>query len=155
MSFRVYISHSVAPHELGAIYGMAELAARKGMEPIIPDRRWSPDAPPARIAQLLKGADAFVSLATFAGQDISWVNRELDEVLRLGLRPQNLVSVIDEGLTPPSTGEVVIIDRTNFDRTITKAGAILERLQLERTQRNLLAGLVLGGLIALLLASKD
>jgi len=45
MSFRVYVSHSVAPYELGAIYGMAELAARKGMEPIIPDRQWPPDAP--------------------------------------------------------------------------------------------------------------
>jgi len=155
MSFRVYVSHSVAPYELGAIYGMAELAARKGMEPIIPDRQWPPDAPPVRIAQLLKGLHAFVAVATLPGPYIPWVNRELEEGLRLGLNPQNVVSVIDEGVKPPSAGEVVVIDRTNFDKTIGKAVRILEHLQLERTQRNVLAGLILGGLIALLLASKE
>jgi hypothetical protein len=79
----------------------------------------------------------------------------LAQGLQLGLNAQNVVSVIDAGLAPPPTEHVVVIDRTNFDRTISEAVRILERLQLERTQRNLLAGLVLGGLIALLLASKE
>jgi len=108
-----------------------------------------------RIAQLLKGLHAFVAVATLPGPYIPWVNRELEEGLRLGLNPQNVVSVIDEGVKPPSAGEVVVIDRTNFDKTIGKAVRILEHLQLERTQRNVLAGLILGGLIALLLASKE
>ena len=155
MSFRVYVGHSVAPHELGAIYGMAELAARKGMEPIIPDRRWQPAAAPVRVVQLLNNLHAFVAVATLSGQHLAWVNAELAQGLQLGLNAQNVVSVIDAGLAPPPTGQVVVIDRTNFDRTISEAVRILERLQLEQTQRNLLAGLVLGGLIVLLLASKE
>ncbi len=155
MSFRVYISHSVSPHELGAIYGVAELAARKGMEPIVPDRRWSPDSPPARIAQPLKNLGAFVVIATVGGKDLAWVNAELSVGVQQGMNPVNVVSVVDVGIAPPSTGRMVTIDRANLPTTITEAVNVLEQIQLEQTQRNLLAGLVLGGLVALVLASKD
>jgi len=155
VSFRVYIGHSVAPHELGAIYAMAELAAGKGMEPIIPDRRWPPDEPPARIQQFLKGLDAFVTVATLGGEYIAWVTSELSTALALGMNPQKIVSVVDQGVQVPEVGHVVIIDRSNFDVTISKTVEILEQLQMDRTQRNLLAGLVLGGLMALLLASRE
>lgn len=155
MSFRVYISHSVAPHELGAIYGMAELAAKKGMEPIIPDRRWLAATPPARIQQLLRGLDAFVAVATLSGQHIDWVNAELAAAMSLGMKAQNLVSVIDDGVVVPSAGQVVTIHRGDFQTTMRQAVGILEALQMDQTQRNLLAGLVLGGLIALLLGSRE
>lgn len=155
MSFRVYISHSVAPHELGAIYGVAELAARKGMEPIVPDRRWQAVMPPPRIAQLLTNLDAFVVMATILGQDLEWVKRELSAALQSGLNPQNVVSVVDQGITPPLAGAVLTIDRSNLAETVAEAVRVLERLQLERSQQNLLAGLVVGGLVALLLASKE
>lgn len=155
MPFRVYISHSVAPHELGAIYGVADLAAKKGMEPIIPDRRWQPIAPPPRIDQLLRNLDAFVSVATASGQDLEWINRELSTALQLGLNPQNVVSVIDQGIKPPNTGAVLIINRSDIIATITEAVKVLERLQLQRVQQNLLGGLIVAGLVALLLASKE
>lgn len=155
MSFRVYISHSVAPHELGAIYGMAELAAKKGMEPILPDRRWQPGPPPARIQQSLRGLDAFVAVATHSGQHLEWVNAELAAAMTLGLKPQNLVSMVDEGLLVPPAGEVVTINRSDFQTTMRQAVGILERLQMDQRQRNLLAGLLLGGLIAILLASRE
>lgn len=155
MAFRVYISHSVAPHELGAIYGMVELAARKGMEPIIPDRRWPPDTPPARIQQLLQGLDAFVVVATLFGQHIDWVNAELATAKRLGMKAENLVSVIDKGVIVPSMGEVVTINRMDVQATIAQAVQKLERLQIDQAQRNLLAALLLGGLVALLLASRE
>lgn len=161
MSFRVYISHSVAPHELGAIYGVAELAARKGMEPILPDRRWQAVMPPPRLAQLLTNLDAFVVVATILGQDLECVNRELSAALQSGLNPQNVVSVVDQGITPPLTEAVLIteavltINRSNLAETVAEAVRVLERLQLERSQQNLLVGLVVGGLVALLLASKE
>ena len=154
MSFRVYISHSIAPYELGAIYGMAELASRKGMEPIIPDRRWQSITPPPRIMQLLAGLDAFVVIATSAGQDLELVNRELSTALELGLKSQNVISVIDQSIQPPGAGVVVILDRTNL-RWTEEVVKVLEKFQLQRTQQNLLAGLIVGGLIALILASKD
>ncbi len=155
MAFRVYIAHSVAPHELGAIYAMAELAARKGMDPIIPDRQWSFDLLPARIQQLLKGLDAFVAVATFEGTHLPWLNAELSAALNLGMDTRRIVSVVDHGLDTPPVGQKVIIDRANFDTTITNTLALLEQLQIDRTQKNLLAGLVLGGLMALLLASRE
>ncbi len=155
VAFRVYLSHSVAPYELGAVYGIAELAARKGMEPIVSDRRWAPDAPPARILQALKGINAFVVIATSSGSDLEWVNTELAEAIKLGLSPEAVVSVIDSSVAPPTTGKVLTINRASLPDTISRTATTLEQLQFERNQRNLLAGLLLGGLAALLLASRD
>lgn len=151
----MYIAHSVAPHELGAIYAMAELAARKGMDPIIPDRQWHVDLLPARIQQFLKGLDAFVAVATFEGTHLPWLNAEVSAALNLGTDPNRIVSVVDHGLDTPPIGQKVTIDRANFDATISNTVARLEQLQIDRTQKNLLAGLVLGGLMALLLTSRE
>ena len=155
MAFRVYLSHSVAPHELGAVYGIAELAARKGMEPIVLDRHWAPNAPPARVLQALQGLGAFVAIATTSGTKVEWVNTELAEAARSGLNQEAIISVVDASVTPPTIGKVLKIDRGSLPITIAKTLTILEQLQLERSQKNLLAGLLLGGLAALLLASKD
>lgn len=156
MAFRVYLSHSVAPHELGAVYGIAELAAKKGMDPVLSDRHWAPnDVPPARIVQGLKGIDALVVIATSPGSHLNWVNIELAEAIKLGLHPGRVVSVIDSEIQPPTTGKVLTINRANLSDTISKTAAMLEQLHLERNQKNLLAGLLLGGLAALLLASRE
>ena len=155
VAFRVYLSHSVAAYELGAVYGIAELAARRGMEPIVSDRRWAPTAPPVRIVQSLTGLNAFVVMATSSGSELEWVNTELAEALKLGLSPAAVVSVIDSGVEPPATGRILTINRASLAETISETAATLEQLQMERKQKNLLAGLLLGGLAALLLASKD
>ncbi|MBI3825141.1 MAG: hypothetical protein HY294_04010 [Candidatus Rokubacteria bacterium] len=155
MAFRVYISHSVSPQELGAIYGVAELAATKGMEPIVSDRRWTPDDPPARIRQLLKGLDAFVVVATASGNQLPWVNAELGEATRAGLLPTAIVTVVDAGIEVPQAKQKVVIDRDRFPETMAKTVGILEGLELEQKHRNLLAGLVVAGIAALLLASRE
>ena len=155
MAFRVYISHSVAPHELGAIYGVAELAAKKGMDPIVWDRAWDPAMPPARVTQLLNGLNAFVAIATVSGSHIEWINTELAEALRSGLNQENVISVLDEQVTPPSVGAVVKINRSDLSSTIQETVEILGRLHVGRNQKTLLAGLILGGLAALLLTSRD
>jgi hypothetical protein len=155
MAFRVYLSHSVAPSELGAIYGIAELAARKGIEPIIPDRQWRPDAPPARIQQLLQGLAAFVVIATTFGTETIWVNAELSSAVSAGVPSSAIVSVVDAGVLTQAAGERVIIDRDNFARTLGDTVSILERLKLGRNQRNLLAGMLLGGLAVLLFATRE
>ncbi len=126
------------------------------MDPVLSDRHWTPnDAPPARIVQGLKGLDAFVAIATSQGSHIHWVNVELAEAIKLGLRPERVVSVIDSEIRPPTTGKVLTINRADLSDTIAKTAAALEQLQLERSEKNLLAGLVLGGLAALLLASRE
>lgn len=155
MAFRVYISHSVAPHELGAIYGIAELAAKKDMDPIVWDRRWAPGAVPARVSQLLTGLDAFVAIATVSGTHLEWINAELAEALRLGLNQENVISVLDEVLAPPQMGAVVKINRDDPSVTIRETVDVLKRLHVSRNQKNLLAGLILGGLATLLLTSKE
>jgi len=104
--------------------------------------------------QLLAGLDAFVVIATSPGQDLERVNRELSTALELGLKSQNVISVIDQSIQPPGAGVVVILDRTNL-RWTEEVVKVLEKFQLQRTQQNLLAGLIVGGLIALILASKD
>lgn len=125
------------------------------MEPIVSDRLWAPDAPPARIVQALKGINAFVAIATSSGGHLEWLNSELSEAVRLGLNQGAIVSAVDSGVAPPAAGKVLRIDRANLAETIAKVSAALDQLQLERNQKNLLAGLLVGGLAALLLASKD
>jgi len=125
------------------------------MEPIVSDRLWAANAPPMRIVQSLKGIDAFVAIATSSGSHLEWVNAELAAAVRLGLSPGAVVSVVDSGVSPPAPGRVLKVDRANLPETITKTSATLEQLHLERNQENLLAGLLLGGLAALLLASRD
>jgi hypothetical protein len=104
--------------------------------------------------QILAGLDAFVVIATSAGRDLEWINRELSSAVKLGLKSQNVISVIDPSIQPPGTGVVVVLDRTNL-RWTEEVVKVLEKFQLQRTQQNLLAGLIVGGLIALILASKD
>lgn len=156
VAFRVYLSHSVAPHELGAVYGIAELAAKKGMQPILSDRHWAPDeVPPARIVQGLTGINAFVVIATSSGSHLDWVNAELAEAIKLGLGREAVVSVVDPEIEPPRPGRVLTINRASLPETISKTAETLDHLHLEQSQKNLLAGLLLGGLAALLLASRE
>jgi hypothetical protein len=119
------------------------------------DRHWAPNAPPARVLQALKGLGAFVAIATTSGTNLEWVNTELAEAARSGLNHETIVSVLDASVTPPTIGKVLTIDRGSVSETISKTLTVLDQFQLERSQKNLLAGLLLGGLAALLLASKD
>ena len=86
---------------------------------------------------------------------LPWLNAELSAALNLGTDPSRIVCVVDHGLDTPPVGQKVTIDRANFDATISNTVARLEQLQIDRTQKNLLAGLVLGGLMALLLTSPE
>ncbi len=87
---------------------------------------------------------------------MEWVKAELSTALRLGLKPENVVSVVDEGIDVPwASGSVITIDRSDFQTTMEQVVGTLARLQLDRNQRNLLGALIVGGLVALLLASKE
>ena len=78
MSFRVFLSHSVSPAKLGIVYTIAEEAARRGMQPYIPDRTWDPAQQlPERISSALQEADVCVAVATQFGSQLPWVNSEI------------------------------------------------------------------------------
>lgn len=154
MSFKVYVSHSVSPRELAAVYTLAEQVSRLGMEVFVPDRLWSPHQPlPARISPHLKNAQSMVVFATSLGSHMDWVNQELSE----GGRSKQTLAVIDRGVLVSGFPEegLVYIDRGNITATVSEVASKLASLKLKKDHREAVGWLALGGLLLLsLLASQ-
>ncbi|MBA7699471.1 hypothetical protein ES703_108168 [subsurface metagenome] len=96
MGFKVFISHSVAPKELGIVYTIANESAKKGASPFIPDRDWEPeDEIPVRIQTHLKNSDYLLAIATSSGFQLQWLDREVKEASK---EKKPLLIVADEGI---------------------------------------------------------
>jgi hypothetical protein len=151
MSFRVFISHSVSPTELGIVYAIAEEAARRGMQPHIPDRNWNPEEQlPERIYSALQESDVCVAVATQFGNQMRWVNAE---IAGAASKPLPLIAILDSTLPaqdPQIEGARVTITRANLPATLTQALLKIEDVRLQQTQKTALTWLVVGGLLFLL-----
>lgn len=146
MSFKIYVSHSVSPGELAAVYTLAEQVSRLGMEAFIPDRLWSPrQSLPTRISLQLRNAQNVVVFATSLGSHMDWVNRELTE----WGRGKQTLAVIDQGILVSGFPEegLVHIDRDNITATVSEVAIKLAALKLEDKQREAVGWLALGGLL--------
>jgi hypothetical protein len=151
VSFRVFVSHSVSPAELGIVYGIAEEAARRGMQPYIPDRNWNPgEQLPERIASALREVDVCVAVATQFGTQLPWVNAELAGAAA-GRAP--LIAMLDSSL-PPQDQSIenarVPITRHDLPGTLARVLQSIEQVRLQQTQKSALTWLVIGGLLFLL-----
>jgi hypothetical protein len=147
----VYISHSVSPWELAQVYVLARETERQGLEAFIPDRNWQPSMGlPSHLRTPLQQAEVILVFATANGHYAAWVNQELAGA------PSNkrVVALAERGVQV--TG-IAPQDKVEFDRSedmtlaIQKVTERIRGLQLQRQTSNLLAGLVIGGLILLLL----
>ena len=150
MVFKVFISHSVSPKELAAVYTLAEEAAKRGLHPYVPDRRWDPlNSIPERIRRAIKDADCVVVMGTRYGMHNEWLNRELEETLRQNKKPL-LVADPEIQIEPHFEQYKISIDRSNFPKTIQEAARLIESIKLKKAQNKLLTWLVVGGLLFLL-----
>jgi hypothetical protein len=151
MSFSVFISHSVSPAELGIVYAISEEAARRGMQPYIPDRQWNPEEQlPHRIYSALQSTDICVAVATQFGTQLPWVNAEIAGALA---KPTALIAVLDSTLPvqdPQIESARVTIMRDNVPATLARALQKIELVRVEQTQKTALTWLVVGGLLFLL-----
>lgn len=155
MTFRVFISHSVTPAELGIVYAIAEEAARRGMEPYIPDRNWNPEQQlPNRISSALREADVCVAVATQFGTQLPWVN---SEIAGAAVKPTPLIAILDSTLPRQDeqieTARVTIV-RDNLPATLAQALQKIEKVRLQQTQKTALTWLVVGGLLFLLMQGE-
>jgi len=154
MPFKVYVSHSVSPGELAAVYTLAEQVPRLEMEAFVPDRLWNPhQSLPARISSHLRNAQGIVVFATSLGSHMDWVNQEIDE----GGRDKQTLAVIDQGILVSGFPEegLVHIDRGDIAATMSKVASKLAGLKLEKEHREAVGWLTLGGLLLFsLLASQ-
>ncbi len=145
----VYISHSTSPWELAHVYLLAEKAAQQRLEPFVPDRQWNPvEDVPKRILDQLYRADSLVLFATSFGQHLEWVNRELQHY------PQNrpVVALVESGITLQGipSENIVFFDRNELGEAIYQLTNYLQKLRLDKENRQKLAALAVGGLLFLL-----
>lgn len=151
MAFKAFISHSVSPMELGIAYGIADEAARRGMEPYIPDRDWDPaDQLPERIISALQATDVCVAVATHFGTQLDWVNAELMGVVA---KSTPLIAILDASL-PPQDPQIerarVTITRHDLPGTLARALQKIEEVRVQQSQKTALTWLVVGGLLFML-----
>lgn len=146
----VYLSHSVSPWELAQVSVLARETERHGLQTFIPDRNWEPSAGlPPHLKGTLQQADVILVFATLNGGYSDWVNQELREASN---RP--LVALIEQGI------RLSAVDNRNVAQfswsediapAIQRVIARLQALDLQKQTSNLLAGLIIGGLVLLLL----
>ena len=148
--YTVYISHSVRPWELAQVYVLAQETQKQGLDSFIPDRAWDPNGPlPAYVVQPLREAQVVLLFATLGGRHHEWVNAELRVASKARLVAMAEMGVQLQVLAPK--------DVVQFDRGADMAavvGAVVERLRdlpLENRNKNLVTGLIVGGLVLLLL----
>lgn len=153
MAFNVFISHSVAPQELGIVYAIANEGAKRGMNPFIPDRDWDPKREiPERIQPYLKGTDYILAIATSSGFQLEWLNKEVTE----GEKEQKpLLIIADRGLEVPQKLAHIWIDRANPAKTIHRVSEHLEKFGKDKEMNKLLTWIGIGGLLFLLLLGRE
>lgn len=151
MSVRVFLSHSVAPWELALVNGVADVAARQGAVPIIPDRDWNPQSEvPQRVVKQIIDADYIIAIASQFGRHPAWLNQELAHGQKLS-KPS--VVVADADIQVVGGYKCIRIDRKNPWATLSQVGQQIQDLVQDRQTRNLLGGLLIGGLALLFLSS--
>ncbi|MEW6607728.1 MAG: toll/interleukin-1 receptor domain-containing protein [bacterium] len=153
MNFKVFISHSVAPRELGVVYAMANEAAKRGASPFVPDREWEPKGViPERIRSHLKETDYLLAIATSSGFQLDWLNREVREGLR---EAKPILVVVDKGIRVPSNTNRIWINRTNPVKTIQMVSTHLAEFGRDKKTKEFLTWIGIGGLFFLLLLEKE
>lgn len=154
MSSVVFLSHSVSPSELGIVYAIADEASRRGMQPYIPDRDWTPtEQLPGRIHAATQGADVCVAVATQVGSQLPWVNAEIAATL---VKPTPLIAIPDSSLPPQDPlieSARVTIARDDLPATIARAAQAIENVRIEQNQKAALTWLVIGGFLFMLTQS--
>lgn len=148
---QIFISHSVAPRELAIVNSVADVAATKGATPIIAFRDWLTQAgPPSYITSQIASSDYVIAIITQEGHHVDWVNAEIAHARRLN---KPLLIVADTTIGISAEYKVIRINRTNPLETLSNVSTEVERVVGDEKTRNLVGGILIGGLVLLLLAS--
>ena len=146
----VYISHIVSPWELAQVYVLARETERQGLQSFIPDRTWVPaNGVPPSLTGVVAQAELILLFATLSGNHLEWVNQEL-----AAAQGKPVVAVAERGikLTGIDGRNIVEFDRSeDMADALGLASARVGALRLQQRNKNLVTGLLVGGLVLLLL----
>lgn len=154
MSFKIYLSHSVLPRELGIVYAIARELSKKGGYPVIPDRDWDSKGPlPDRILVHFQkeAADYLLAVAT-SSKHLNWLIREIKEAVKKGIK---ILVIADHGIKVPKTIPRVYIERDNPVKTVGEVISHITMIQRDKELKEALTFLGVGGLLLLLLGGKS
>ncbi len=154
MPFKIYVSHSVSPRELGIVYAIAKELVKKGGYSIIPDRRWDPERPlPDRILVHFQkeAADYLLAIATSV-KHLNWLNREIKEAAKKGIK---ILVIAEQGIKVPKRIPRVYIKRGNPAKTVGEVASHIAAIQRNKELKEALTFLGVGGLLLLLLGGKS
>ena len=148
--YTVYISHSVRPWELAQVYVLAQETERQGLRSFFPDRTWSPrHGLPSHLADFIQQAQVVLLFATVGGHHQEWVNKEFEVA-----QGKQVLALVEQGMTIQGIVPANIVEFSRSQDLSEIVNVITQRLAKLRLQKqtgNLVAGLVIGGVVLLLL----
>jgi TIR domain len=148
MALKIFISHSVAPNELGIVYAIANEGAKRGASPYIPDRDWNPfESIPDQISMHLKDSDFVLAIATGLGLHLNWLNMEVEQADK---QRKPLLIIADNNIKILEHLVHIRIDRMNPSKTISEVSQFLEKYGKDKESKELLTWIGIGGLLFLL-----
>jgi len=151
MAVQIFISHSVAPRELAIVNTVADVAASKGAVPIISHRDWDPTVTlPSHVASQINSSNYVIGIVTQNGHHLDWVNAEISYSKKASIP---VLVVADASIEISPQYKAIGIDRTAPLKTISIVSAEIQKLISDEKAKNVVGGLVVGGLILLLLTS--
>jgi len=153
--YRVFISHSVGPYELGLLYGLIGQSQAQQLQVFIPDRRWNSGAPvPPAVESAIRSSDCVLVLATRYGANTAHVNAEL--ALSTG---KPVIVVADAEMMLSANERIhqnrITIDRNSLSNTIDSAVQGIRGLALQASQQETLTWLLVGGLLWLMFTGDN
>lgn len=171
MSYKVFISHSMPPEDLGIVYAMAEQAKQRGISTFVAERASQlEESVSKRNEAALKNSDSVVVFVTrgkhrgalakllLTNVPDQWVHQEIGAA-RVLRKP--IIPIVETGVFPKEFGvkKYVPLNRERPWESIQKAVKFIESQKIKKEQSDLLALAVssfIGGflLFALLDSSK-
>ncbi|HBR09952.1 TIR domain-containing protein [Candidatus Bipolaricaulota bacterium] len=137
--------------ELAIVNTAADVAASKGAVPIIAHRDRNPTgALPSSINTQIESSNYVIGIMTQNGHHIEWVNAEIAYSQKVN-KPVFIIA--DKGLKVSPQYKVIRIDRTAPLKTLSTVSIEIQKLIKDKEIKNLIGGLVIGGLIFILLSS--
>ena len=129
MSFTVFVSHSMRPHDLPLLRGVCDHLSQHGITYYLAERDWRfGERLPARVENEIKRSDCVLGFLTAEGQSSDYVNQELGAAMTA---KKPVIPVLEKGadLTGFRPGfDYVELDRVAPQDCATKLSARLNQI---------------------------
>lgn len=151
MAIQIFISHSVAPRELAIVNVVADIAASKGVVPIISHRDWIPNEKlPLHVESGISSSNYVIGIVTQNGHHLDWVKAEISYAKKLN---KPILILADVNIKIPSEYKVIYINRRAPFETISITSSEIQKLINDEKIRYIIGGFIITGLVLLLLFS--